>query len=75
MLHIPGLYIQEIQGKGKAVFTAESLETESLIETCPVIIIDESDKKLIHVTKLHDYYFLWGEDLKSAAIALGYGSL
>ena len=30
---------------------------------------------IIHQTDLHDYYFLWGEDEKQCAIALGFGSL
>jgi len=75
MLHIPSLYIHELEGKGLAVFTAEALEPESLIETCPVIILSKKDLQKIHETRLHDYYFLWGPDLQSAAIALGYGSL
>ena len=53
----------------------EDLPAGSFIEICPVIIISEADKKKIHKTFLHDYYFLWGIAEKQAAIALGYGSL
>ena len=30
---------------------------------------------IVHDTKLHDYYFLWGWEDNECAIALGYGSL
>lgn len=46
-----------------------------MIEICPVIVLPEADLPIIHRTKLHDYYFLWGDDQQQCAIALGYGSL
>lgn len=46
-----------------------------MIEICPAIVLSEKDLPAIHSTKLHDYYFLWGEDQQQCAIALGYGSL
>ena len=33
------------------------------------------DTKVIHKTRLHDYYFVWDIEKQSSAIALGYGSL
>lgn len=39
----------------------------------PVILLSAADRKIIHETHLHDYYFLWDGD--QAAIALGFGSL
>ncbi len=75
MQHIPTLFITHSPLGGRGVFVGEDLPVGSVIEVCPVIIISESDKKKIHETFLHDYYFLWGTDEKRAAIALGYGSL
>lgn len=57
------------------MFTAEPIEKGSLIEICPVIVLPKKEVPVIHGTRLHDYYFLWGRELKQAAIALGYGSL
>jgi SET domain-containing protein len=75
MLHVPGLYIVYQEGKGRSVFTSIPLREGDLIEICPVIVIPSVEVPVIHKTFLHDYYFLWGENMKSCAIALGYGSL
>lgn len=75
MLHIQGLYIAHSESKGRGVYTAELISQGSVIEVCPVIVIPEATRSILHRTVIHDYYFEWGEDRKSAAIALGYGSL
>lgn len=75
MQQVPTLFITDSPLGGRGVFVGEDLPAGSFIEICPVIIISEADKKKIHETLLHDYYFLWGIDEKKAAIALGYGSL
>ena len=72
---VPFLFITESSLGGRGVFTGESLEAGDLIEICPVIVLPEKDLPVIHSTKLHDYYFLWGDDQQQCAIALGYGSL
>jgi uncharacterized protein len=38
-------------------------------------VIPKRELPIIHKTILHDYYFLWGNDLEDCAIALGNGSL
>lgn len=75
MNQIPGLYIQDDSTKGRAVFTAIDISQGDLIEICPVIIIPKAQLPIIHKTCLHDYYFLWGENMEDCAIALGFGSL
>lgn len=75
MLQVPGLYIVDIEGKGRGVFTASDLKEGDIIEICPVIVIPAVELSLIHKTVLHDYYFVWGEDSSSCVIALGFGSL
>jgi len=74
-LQIPGLFIQESPNKGRGVFTAKKIQTGDLIEICPIILVPEHEVPVIHNTRLHDYYFLWGPKEKKAAIALGWGSL
>lgn len=71
---LPFLYVQQHPKKGRGVFTAQRIPAGSSIESCPVIILSPEDTHHIHRTRLHDYYFLWGED-GSSAIALGWGSL
>lgn len=71
---LPFLYIKTTNGRGRGVFTAQEIPKGSHIESCPVLVLSEKDTTLIHQTKLHDYYFLWGNEGESA-IALGFGSL
>lgn len=73
--HIPGLYVAPSSLKGRGVFCSIDIAAEALIEICPAIVIPALETKVIHKTTLHDYYFLWGAQQKSSAIALGYGSL
>jgi uncharacterized protein len=75
MHQIPGLYIMDSDLKGRCVYTSQDITEGDLIEVCPVIILPKSQLPVIHKTLLHDYYFLWGEELDQCAIALGYGSL
>ena len=75
MMSIPGLYILFDNIKGRGVYTSQPISKDDTIEVCPVIIIPKSQLPIIHKTILHDYYFLWGEEMDMAAIALGYGSL
>lgn len=74
MQRIPGLYIAETDF-GRGVFTSIPISEGDLIEVCPVIVIPKRELPIIHKTILHDYYFLWGDDLEECAIALGNGSL
>ncbi|MCE2789591.1 MAG: EamA family transporter, partial [Saprospiraceae bacterium] len=75
MQQIPGLYIANSEGRGRGVFTTQNIEEGDIIEVCQIILIPKHQLPVIHKTKLHDYYFLWGEDLSECAIALGFGSL
>ncbi|MEM9547794.1 MAG: SET domain-containing protein [Bacteroidota bacterium] len=71
----PGLYIAHSEGKGRGVFTSESIAQGEVIEICPVLIIPKAELPIIHKTFLHDYYFSWGENQEECAIALGFGSI
>ena len=73
MLHIPDLYIKDAPETGRGVHTAAAIPAGSIIELAPVILLSADDRKAIHATYLHDYYYQWAGD--GAAIALGYGSL
>ncbi len=75
MLHIPGLFITKSTEHGRGVYTAHDLETDDIVEICPLIIVPAKDLDRVHQTVLHDYYFLYPEQEGMACIALGYGSL
>lgn len=74
-MQIPGLYIGHTDRKGRGVFTAMDIHEGDTIEICPVVVIPALEMPMIHKSCLHDYYFVWDEDKKSGAIALGFGSL
>jgi len=75
MQRIPSLFIAPSDLGGRGVFTGEPIGEGALIEICPVIILPENERDIVHCTTLHDYYFLWGDAQKQCAIALGNGSL
>ncbi len=72
---LPFIYFRQSPRGGRGIFTLKEIPEGALIEICPVIVLPEKDLPLIHQTFLHDYYFLWGDDEKQCAIALGFGSL
>jgi len=57
------------------VFAARRFTPQEIIEVCPVIALSEADARKLDATRLHDYYFGWGENGRRAAIVLGYGSI
>lgn len=69
------LEIRTLPGKGRGVFATAEIKEGEIIECCPVVVLDKEDTHQIDSTILYNYYFSWGDDLKSSAIALGYGSL
>ena len=75
MHQMPGLYTAHDDQKGRGVYTSIPVSIGDLIEVCPVIVIPKVELPIIHKTILPDYYFLRGEDMDDAAIALGFGSL
>jgi hypothetical protein len=75
MLQKPGLYVLETNGKGRGVFTANPIEEGETIEVAHVIVIPKIELPIIHKTILHDYYFVWGEDMDECALCTGFGSL
>ena len=73
-MQVPGLYLLT-DTKGRGVYTSSDLSAGDIIEIAHVIVLPAHEKAILHRTRLHDYYFDWGENGNSLAIALGYGSL
>jgi SET domain-containing protein len=69
------IYIAASTNKGKGVFTNEFIAEGKTIEIAPMLILPEADNELIEKSYLYNYYFIWGDDKKNKAIALGYGSI
>ncbi len=75
MQRLPALYFGPSPLGGRGVFTRSFILKGAVFEICPVIVLPAEDLPVIHNTRLHDYYFMWGWEDNQCAIALGYGSL
>jgi SET domain-containing protein len=71
----PFLYVKEVEGKGRGVFTKEPISKGIRIEESPVIVLSKKESELSDQTKLHNYLFLWGERQVKTCMALGYCSV
>ena len=69
------LTIQTSPKRGRGVFATKNISKGTVIEVSPVIVLTEKERKAIEKTLLFHYVFEWGNDKKSAAMALGYISL
>ena len=51
--------IGETVGKGRGIFANKTIKADTIIETSPVIVMSNEDRKLLDKTLLHDYIFEW----------------
>lgn len=67
----------KIENAGRGIFATRNIKIGEIIEVCPIILINEGEVPYIRKTKLHNYYFMWGDEKENhkAAICLGLGSL
>ena len=65
------LLVKENGAKGRAVFTTEFIEADTIIEISPVIVMQQKDRPLLDKTLLHDYIFEWGPQKTECCMALG----
>ena len=72
---LPILTIASSVGRGRGVFTTEPILEGTTIEISPVLVVSPEDRIQLEKTLLYDYIFEWGEDQKSAVVALGYLSI
>ncbi len=62
-------------GKGRGIFALRRIASGETIEEAAVVLVAETEVTHLDATVLGDYYFLWGEDEKQAALLLGMCSL
>ena len=72
---LPILTIAPSPNRGRGVFATEAIQINTTIEIAPVIVLTKEHRVIVEQTLLYDYIFEWGEDHKSAAVALGYLSI
>jgi len=71
----PFLFVKEINGKGRGVFTGEDIPKGTKIEESPVIVLSKKESDFADKTLLHDYLFVWGDRQVKTCVALGYCSV
>src|SRR5579871_1660855 len=71
------IYIAEsaIENAGRGVFARIDIKKGELIETCPVIAIDEHDTSNLQETILVTYFYYFGKKKERSVVALGFGSI
>jgi SET domain-containing protein len=57
MERVPGLYLKDVPGKGRGVFSGVPLDCGVEIEVYPVVVFSEADATFIDKTVLYNYYF------------------
>ena len=72
---LPILTIAPSPNRGRGGFATEAIQMNTTIEIAPVIVLTKEHRVIVEQTLLYDYIFEWGEDHKSAAVALGYLSI
>jgi len=72
---LPILSVASSPERGRGVFTTQDIETGTIVEISPVLVLDPHERAKVEQTLLFDYIFEWGDDLKSACVALGYLSV
>lgn len=60
---------------GRGVFARKTFNTGAVIETAPVIVMEQLDKDFLQATTLFSYYFVVGDKKFPVALGLGYSSL
>ena len=70
---LPQLYIGITENKGRGIFTDKPIPAGTIIESAPVIVMPDEDRKRLDQTLLHDYIFEWQPDGQSlCCMALGW---
>jgi len=70
-----GVFINSSDLHGKGVFAQQLFKPGAVIETAPVILMEQQDKDFLQTTMLFSYYFVVGDKKFPVALGLGYSSL
>ncbi len=70
-----GLYIKDIKGKGRGVFSVNAIAKDEIIECCPMVIMPARDRELAVQSSLSDYLFTFIKEDQTMTLVLGFGSI
>ena len=69
------LYIKNVKGKGRGVFSRMAISKDALIEECPLIVLPPEEYGIVSSTRMVDYCFFFNREKEELAIVLGFGSI
>ena len=67
------IFVADAEGKGRGVYTKESIAKDTLVEKANVIVMTEEDRNHLDQTLLHDYIFSWepnGQEMCCMALGM-----
>lgn len=67
------LYLKNVTGKGRGVFSEQPILAGSIIEKAPAIPVPADQQEYVSATILNNYVYEWDEK-STVAVAGGYGS-
>lgn len=69
------LYIKEVKGKGRGVFSSVPIAAGAVVESCKMLVFRSEDYDLSTASFLINYSFFIDRDKSIVGIASGFGSL
>lgn len=72
---LPIVTIAPSKKGGRGVFATEIIDTDTVVENSPVLLLSKKDRLIAEQTYLYNYFFEWGEPDGIVALGLGYISL
>lgn len=69
------LYIKEVKGKGRGVFSSAPIQAGEVVEACKLLVLRSEDYDLSTASYLINFSFFIDRDASIVGIATGFGSL
>ena len=69
------LYIKEVKGKGRGVFSAAPIHAGDVVEACKMLVLQSDDYDLSTASYLINFSFYIDRDESIVGLATGFGSL
>lgn len=69
------LYIKEVNGKGRGVFSSASIRAGDIVETCKMLVLRAEEYDLSTASFLINFSFFIDRDENIVGVATGFGSL
>lgn len=67
---LPGIFTAKTTTKGWGVFTEVAIEANTIIESSPVVVMSQAEKKKLDKTTLYNYIFDWQDEQCCMAMGL-----